>query len=230
MLQARDLIGHQILWNPRNGLASVWHDNSTGLGDLYTITRDYFSWDITYKTIDKLTRNDEWDTEVIDEVLPKDSVIHILQDIRPPTSERRTEKPYCMFETRGEFTIKSAWHYIIHKEDDNTIYKWIWTNDVPFKMAFIMSRVWKFKILVDDELMRWGLEGPSKCWCCDKPQQETLAHAFLKSNSANRTWSYFCYFAGLNMDGLQLREVIMLLWGTDIGSNMSHFIKQYQVL
>ena len=31
MLQARDLIEHQILWRIKKGSASVWHDNWSGL-------------------------------------------------------------------------------------------------------------------------------------------------------------------------------------------------------
>jgi len=43
MIQARDLIEHQILWQARKGSSLVWHDNWTGLGDLYTITGDNFN-------------------------------------------------------------------------------------------------------------------------------------------------------------------------------------------
>ncbi|KAK6788058.1 hypothetical protein RDI58_016583 [Solanum bulbocastanum] len=92
-------------------------------------------------------------------------------------------------------------------------------------MAFMMWRMWKFKIPVDDRLRRWGLEGPSRYWCCDKPDQETRFHVFLKSNFANRTWSYFCSFAGLNITGLQLREVIMLWWGANIKPHQKSFYR-----
>ncbi|WMV33800.1 hypothetical protein MTR67_027185 [Solanum verrucosum] len=114
-----------------------------------------------------------------------------------------------MLDSGGSFTVKATRQYIRHKEEPNKIYKWIWTKGVPFKMAFMMWRLWKSKIPVDDRLRRWGLEGPSKCWCCERPDQETLTHVFLRSFTANRTWSYFCSFAGLSISGLQLREVIM---------------------
>jgi len=115
--------------------------------------------------------------------------------------------------TRGSFSIKSAWHYIRHKEEENIIYNCMCTKGVPFEIHF------------DDRVRKWGVEGPSKCRCCERPQQETLAHVFLKSYSANRIWSYFWSFAALNMDGLQLREVIMLWWRTDVWKNMRHFYR-----
>ncbi|KAK4708059.1 hypothetical protein R3W88_028984 [Solanum pinnatisectum] len=92
-------------------------------------------------------------------------------------------------------------------------------------MAFLMWRLWKFKIPVDDRVRRWGVQGPSKCWCCESPNQETLAHVFLKSYTTNRTWSYFCSFAGLNTASLNLREVIMLWWGSDIKKDMKPYYR-----
>ena len=51
ILQARDLIECQILWHTRNGSTSVWHEKCTGLGDLYDVTAEDFSWDDTNKQL-----------------------------------------------------------------------------------------------------------------------------------------------------------------------------------
>ncbi|KAH0730228.1 hypothetical protein KY289_001416 [Solanum tuberosum] len=144
-----DVVGSRT----RNGSASLWHDNWTGLGDLYTITGDDFEWDETYFKIAYLATQGEWNVDILNDILPSDL-------------------------SRGAFTVKTAWNYIRHKEDPNRIYRWIWTKGMPFKMAFMMWRMWKFKIPVDDRLRRWGLKGPSRCWCCDKPDQEILSHLF----------------------------------------------------
>ncbi|KAG5592579.1 hypothetical protein H5410_043093 [Solanum commersonii] len=60
-----------------------------------------------------------------------------MQNIQPPKSEAKTDVPRWMLETRGNFTVKLAWQYIRHKEEENKIYKWIWTPGVPYKMTFI---------------------------------------------------------------------------------------------
>lgn len=73
-----------------------------------------------------------------------------------------------------------------------------------------------------------GVEGPSKYWCCANPQQETIetmVHVFLRSNTTNITWSYFCSFAGLNIEGLSLIEVIMLRWGADNNKSIRPYYK-----
>lgn len=40
MLQSRDLIEHQIFWQTRNGNSSIWLDNWTTFGELYTINEE----------------------------------------------------------------------------------------------------------------------------------------------------------------------------------------------
>lgn len=52
------------------------------------------------------------------------------------------------------------------KGGKNSISKDIWINELPFKMAFIMWRIWKVKVPVDENLRRWRLQGPTKSWCC----------------------------------------------------------------
>ncbi|KAH0777413.1 hypothetical protein KY290_008824 [Solanum tuberosum] len=215
MLQARDLIEHQILWRMKKGSVSVWHDNWTGLGDLYTITGEDFEWDDSYTKVEELTNQGKWNVEMLKDILPLELAEYIIQHIHPPTGKEEKDTPCWMLDSGGSFTVKTSWQYIRHKEEPNKIYKWIWTKGVPFKVAFMMWRLWKFKIPVDDRLRRWGLEGPSKCWCCERPDQETLTHVFLRSFTANRTWFYFCSFAGLSISGLQLREVIMVWWGAN---------------
>ncbi|KAH0664941.1 hypothetical protein KY285_026147 [Solanum tuberosum] len=225
MFQARDFIEHQILWQIKGGSTSVWHDNWTGLGDLYTITGDNMEWDDTYTSVNELTKYGEWDLTVLKDIFPRELVEHILQHIRPPSNRGEIDTPCWMLDAKGVFSVKTTWQYIRHENGDNKIYKWIWTKGVPFKMAFLMWRLWKFKIPIDNRVRRWGVQGPSKCWCCDRPNQETLAHVFLKSYIANKTWSYFCSFASLNTAGLNLREVIMLWWGANIKKDMKPYYR-----
>lgn len=87
-----------------------------------------------------------------------------------------------------------------------------------------MWRLWKHKVHVDDTVRRWGMESPSKCWCCNNVDQETLSHVFLKSFIA-RTLSYFCSFASLNMQGLPLRDVIMLWLNKKVRKDIRPYFK-----
>ncbi|KAH0679829.1 hypothetical protein KY284_020914 [Solanum tuberosum] len=129
-------------------------------GDLYTITEDNFVWDDNYKRIVELATNGEWEVSIL--------IDHILSYIKPLNGVDEQDKPYWMLDTKGTFLVKITWNYIRHKEQPNTIHTLIWNKGVPFKMVFMMWRLWKFKIPVDDKIRRWGMEGPSRCWCCER--------------------------------------------------------------
>ncbi|KAK6786237.1 hypothetical protein RDI58_014762 [Solanum bulbocastanum] len=193
--------------------------NYLGLGDLYTIIGEELEWSIIYEKIEDITSRGEWNEEVIHELLPTELAEHIISNIKPPRGRIETAKPCWMLDTKGIFSVKSAWNYVRHKEEPNQIYKRIWTKGLPFKMAFLIWRLWKFKIPVDDRVRRWGIAGPSRCWCCVHPDQETLAHVFLRLDIANRAWSYFSSFAGSWAEMLiELEEnrtmlkIIMVKW------------------
>lgn len=61
-------------------------------------------------------------------------------------------------------------------------------------MTFVMWRLWKFKISMDDSIRGWCYEESSKCWCCITLDQKTMVRVFLKSQTANMTWPYFFFF------------------------------------
>ncbi|KAG5618043.1 hypothetical protein H5410_017867 [Solanum commersonii] len=158
MLQAKDLIEHQILWHTNKGSTSVWHDNWIGRGDLYTITGEDFAWDDTYKEIVELTQEGKWNEDMLKEILPQVLVHHILQNIQTPRSEARTDVPCWMLEQRG-------------------------ISQINHRGNISSTRKRKIKFIMDDRVRRWGLEEPSICWCCERPQQEILTHVFLKSKN-----------------------------------------------
>jgi len=93
MIQARDLIEHQILWQARKGSSLVWHDNWTGLGDLYTITGDNFEWDDNYERIAELATNGEWEVAILKEFFPMELVDHIISCIKSPNGVDEQDKP-----------------------------------------------------------------------------------------------------------------------------------------
>nr|XP_009790799.1 PREDICTED: uncharacterized protein LOC104238200 [Nicotiana sylvestris] len=52
----------------------------------------------------------------------------------------------------------------------------------------------------------------SKCWCCVKSQEETVAHVFFTSYAAKKVWTYFFSYAGLSLEGLSLHQAIVRCW------------------
>lgn len=46
ILQARDLVKHQIYWKIKEGNSSLWFDNWIREGDLYNLVQNSREWDI----------------------------------------------------------------------------------------------------------------------------------------------------------------------------------------
>lgn len=115
MLQARDLIEHQIGWKVKEGEVSIWHDNWTGLGDLYSIVEDNWNWESNEWKVADWASNGEWNVQKIKGTLKEDMVDCIVKHIKSPKSSNGLDKPYWMLDSTGVFTVKTAWEYIRNK-------------------------------------------------------------------------------------------------------------------
>jgi hypothetical protein len=114
-----------------------------------------------YKQVKELVKEGRWDEQTLIRLFKPDMVEHIKDKVRPPTAEGN-DVPVWFLEAQGGFTVRSIWHYIRDKGQISDTYKCIWVKGFPFKIAFFMWRSWKSKILVDDNVRIWGLQGPSK--------------------------------------------------------------------
>lgn len=97
---------------------------------------------------------------------------------------------------------------------------------MTFKICFFIWRMWKGKISVYDTIRRWGIEGPSKYWCCQNPIQETMSHVLLRFYTANRTWSYFSSFLGINIQKLSLINTILAWWEAKVKEREKVYFKE----
>lgn len=120
------------------------------MGDLYTIIEEKFEWDDNYKRVD---HQGEWDVQTLMAIIPTELVEYIIRNIKTPRGMNEKDIPCWMLENKENFLVKTAWNYIRHKDEPNS-HKWIWINKIPFIMNFMMWRLWKFKVLVDDRLRR----------------------------------------------------------------------------
>ncbi|XP_070009928.1 uncharacterized protein [Nicotiana sylvestris] len=191
MLECRDLIEHQIYWKLRVGSAQFWFDNWTEMGALYFQVPTEFGIDEDIHNVNDLAENGMWNVDKIFESLPEDLANHIVQNIRPPTESSQLDTPFWMLETRGHFTVKSAWDYLRRRANPKLAYKMIWVKGLPFKIYFFLWKVWKAKLPLDEFLRKIVYFMPSKCWCCVDPKEESLVHMFFKSNAARKEKKQF---------------------------------------
>lgn len=84
-----------------------------------------------------------------------------------------------------------------------------------FKMAFLMWRIWKGKVPIDEYIRRWGIQGPTRCCCCTNPEQDTISYMFLRALYANKTCSYFSSIVGIIIIKLSFRDSMLPWWNVD---------------
>lgn len=128
-----------------------------------------------------------WNADRLLEVLPEKFALHIVQKIRPLVMDNVLDTPYWMLETRGHFSVKSAWEYLRRREDPRSACRMIWVKGLPFKIAFFMCKVWKAKLPLDDFMRRLGYFMPYRCWCCAEPKGGNTSSLVLHINN--------CYYS-----------------------------------
>jgi len=52
----------------------------------------------------------------------------------------------------------------------------------------------------------------SRCWCCDRKEEETITHLFLTASIATKLWRFFANHAGINIEGMHLQQLINAWW------------------
>ncbi|XP_060190754.1 uncharacterized protein LOC132620045 [Lycium barbarum] len=198
------------------GSSLFWFDNWSGLGPLYFIVPPEFQCNEAIENVSDVVTDGRWHVPAIRNNLPEDLAEYILTEVKPPAKPGGIDKPWWMLEKNGEFSVKSAWEYIRSRGEKKEVYKKIWVKGLPFKIAFLMWRVWHFKVPLDDVVKSWGYHMPSRYSCCVEPKEETVPHIFLRSATAQATWTYFCAADGINVDGMHLHQVIMQWWTADV--------------
>ncbi|XP_060216505.1 uncharacterized protein LOC132643993 [Lycium barbarum] len=179
-------------------------DNWSGLGPLYFIVPLEFQCNEAIENVSDVVTDGRWHVPAIRNNLPEDLAEYILHEVKPPAKPREIDKPWWMLETNS---VKSAWEYLRNRGEKKEVYKKIWVKGLPFKIAFLMWRVWHFKIPLDEVVKSWGYHMPSRCFCCVEPKEETVPHIFLRSTTAQATLKYFCAAAGINVDGMHLHQL-----------------------
>lgn len=90
-----------------------------------------------------------------------DLASHILENVKLSDSIDVLDKPIWSLETRGEFTVKSAWEFLRSRRDTAITYKNMWVKGLSFKISFFMWKLWRGKLPLDDPILRMGYCMPS---------------------------------------------------------------------
>ncbi|XP_059290521.1 uncharacterized protein LOC132044056 [Lycium ferocissimum] len=101
----------------------------------------------------------------------------------------------------------------------------MWIKGLPIKISFFMWRFWKFKLPLDDKLKRWGHQFPSRCFCCQNPDTEDIAHVFLHAPDSQVIWKHFCGPVGIDIQNLHITQVINKWWDLSVQPELRYIYK-----
>lgn len=149
------------------------------MGSLYFVTPPDFFYDEAIHNVYDIVNDGNWDMEKINDFLPEDLAKHILENVAPPIKHNVLDKPIWNLETKGNFSVKTAWDYIRRMRDTDISYKNMLIKGLSFKISFFMWKLWKGRLHLDDAIRRMGYFMPSRCWCCANPEEESVAHVFF---------------------------------------------------
>ncbi|KAK6792023.1 hypothetical protein RDI58_011104 [Solanum bulbocastanum] len=134
-------------------------------------------------------------------------VLYIMECITPRLTEEG-DKTWWMGSTSGELTIKSAFDMLRCKREE----EWranMQGKQIPFKLSFLLWRIWKGRIATEENLKRMGVTIASRCYCCEEFEEETTQHLFLTAPIAQKLWKQFA--SGIQQHGC-LKQMITGWW------------------
>ncbi|XP_075101861.1 uncharacterized protein LOC142177287 [Nicotiana tabacum] len=206
MLNAREEVEHEIIWELKSGTNNIWHENWTGLGALYHVLPKDFPINEDLQEVEELWQWEAWDDQLLDQTFNEEIAEHIRLNVHYEGSEGYWDRPYWMPTPSGKFSVSSSWQILRHMADPNQEFKLMWIKDLPFKISFFLWRLWRHKIATDDMWRSQGQMVMSRCWCCQQPQEESIEHIFV--TTASKVWNLFMGAARISVQLIQLKQII----------------------
>ena len=114
----------------------------------------------------------------------------------PPSSDQE-DKMIWSSSGSGEFSTASAYQVVQQGENSSRLFSFLWHWVLPLKVSFFMVRLMRGRLPIMGELHKFGIGGPSRCFCCPNPSQETIDHTFCMGLLDRSGVSLNCRLASL---------------------------------
>ncbi|XP_019253806.1 PREDICTED: uncharacterized protein LOC109232489 [Nicotiana attenuata] len=128
MLECRDLIEYQIIWQPKMGSSLFWFDNWTGLGALYFLVPQEFGIDEYVHNVYDVIEDGGWDVDRLYELLPEEYAVWKaklpLDDFMRRLGYFMPSKCWCCVQPKEESlqhlffrseTARVVWYYFLSR-------------------------------------------------------------------------------------------------------------------
>ncbi|KAH0761374.1 hypothetical protein KY290_017447 [Solanum tuberosum] len=157
MIQIREDVEHNIWWQTKQGA-------------LYYVEEE--DEDIEVK---EFITEGRWSSTKLRQYISEEMMKHIVETKSPKLMETDRDKAWWMGETNGDFSVKSAWENLMRKKETRDVFKHIWNKGLPLKINFFIWRIWKGRVLTNDNLPKMRIN----LWYSDEPDKLKIIYRIL---------------------------------------------------
>ncbi|XP_075084856.1 uncharacterized protein LOC142168095 [Nicotiana tabacum] len=119
MLNAREEVEHEIVWELKSGTTNIWHENWTELCALYHVLTEDLPINEDLQEVAELRQGEAWDDQLLDQTFNKEMAEHIRLNVHYEDSEGYWDRPYWMPTPSGKFNVSSSWKILRHRANPN---------------------------------------------------------------------------------------------------------------
>ncbi|KAJ1420415.1 Reverse transcriptase zinc-binding domain [Sesbania bispinosa] len=181
-----------IVWILGDGNSTkFWTDNfipSCG-PIIHHATKDIPDWKLNI-FVSSVVGEQGWNWDMFEYSLAS-NIISYISSIKPPDSSGGFDYPAWKFSINGEFTIKTAYEFIMElsaeKQHMDEVFKIIWSWQGPSRIYFFVWKVLQGRLLTNSERLRRGMTNTDLCPRCHSAP-ETLMHLLRDCEVVAELW------------------------------------------
>ncbi|XP_060200827.1 uncharacterized protein LOC132629107 [Lycium barbarum] len=208
MTLVREEAEKHMVWQVNFGFCSFWWDNWTCKGPLAHLVPNT---DKSSKLLVKhFISQGKWDTIKLNGILTP-QMSDSIRKIEIGNIDKEDQIFWDLTEN-GKYSNKSAWDLVRNKKALQPLINKVWHSSIPFKISFLIWRIWKNKLLFEEVISSFGKQMDSKCYCCNTASYQTMNHVFSQGTAASNNWNLFGAPLGIKHSHLPIRHIINSWW------------------
>ncbi|WMV09401.1 hypothetical protein MTR67_002786 [Solanum verrucosum] len=168
------------------------------------------------REIKEFLTEDGWDLGEMKRLLPAHVMEHTRNYMGGIQLNNQQDKAWWTKNSKGSFTIKSAWELLRNKEEVQEDFSLLWMKGLPFKISFLIWRIWKGKLLVGQLLHSWSTDTSNDCSCCHNPKIESIEHLFYNGEMAKGIRNHYTSAVGVQRGSFP-KQSVRLWWKAEGG-------------
>lgn len=148
-----------------------------------------------------------WNVTLLREYVSSNMANFIINEVRLGGTEE-INRPWWIIASDGMFLVKITFELLRKKRGKVDWARRIWLKGLPYKISFILWRLFKRRVPTNNVLKLIGNPIASRYICCNMGVEETTYHLFLTTSIVQKLRRYFVTCAGIKADGRNILNTL----------------------